>query len=620
MNKVDPHGREEQGASLVIVALSVTALMLIVAIVIDLGATRVDRRAGQTAIDSAVASAGKTFAEDDIGLACQAGLAYLSATLNVSPFTFTAGSCATFTAAQCQNTTSREVTARSSNYTVRIQNPVLNDSALMRGASVIGGGEIPLTTSDIEPCDRIGMELLTSGKSFFGGIAGADTRSSSVHAVAALSGEPGELRPINLLILNRTKCDSLLVSGTTTKLVVAMPKDEPNEPGVIGIDSFGTASPSCNGSTAATVSINGGSTPAAGTTILAQGPCPSSTSLDCGRIDVYAPFGDGDCAAPSVESDDIPACNQQNGTITPDVTASPSQYTRARLDYEYNCKASYGPGDAAEAWWNVQPIPGCPFTSTSPPHVDNLLAFAESATTSPPAGWTVLSGSDCNPTSVDHPPGNYIVDCASGSGYKVGETVRFTGGNVIFTGKVDVTGGTLSFNSCAATTPSSCPSSASITWSRGATFNPNEWSPQAAWVYADDLFSVGSANLEFNNTTLFLGSSGSFGQNSDGAGVRWVAPDEGTVDSSAGPFDDLALWTEGTSTHAFRGGGSSYFEGLFFGGLAPFAFSGGNNLTLDEAQFVADTLSFSGGATFTMSPVGSRTKDFPIDPTYSLIR
>jgi hypothetical protein len=584
--------REQRGAALITVALCMVVLMLIIAIVIDLGATRSDRRAGQAAIDAAVASAGKTFAESSIGPACLAGLGYLQATLDSGPFVFTSGSCSTFTSTMCADASPQSAVAKIGPYEVTIEHPVIDTSPIMQGASVIGGGAIPLVANDIGPCDRIGMKLTTTNGAFFGEIGGQSSRKSSVHAVAALNGEPGELRPINLLVLNRTKCDALTVGGATTKVVIASPKDEPDEPGVIGLDSDGTASPSCNGGKT-TVSIDG-----SGGQILAKGPCTSSASTDCGRIDLYAGFGDGDCMAPNIEADDVPGCNEGQGTITPNATASPTRYTRSPVEYQYNCKSAYGPGPGAEAWWGVQPIPGCPHASDSQPHVDQLLAFAEGAMTSVPAGWTVIT--NCNPTSIDYPAGNYFVDCGGGTGYKVGGTVRFTGGNVIFRGKVDVTGGTLAFNS--------------------SVFDKNQWSSKAAWVYANNDFGVGSANLQFNNTSLFLGSSGKFTQNSDGASVSWTAPDEGTVDDSAGPFDDLALWTEGTDVHTFRGGGSSYFEGMFFGGLAPFAFSGGNNLTLDEAQFVADTLSFSGGATFTMSPVGSRTLDFPIDPTFTLIR
>ena len=601
-----------------VVSLLITVLVLIVAIVIDLSTTRVDRRAGQSAVDSAVASAGKTMAESSAIDGCQTGLDYIAAILDAAPLSITSGACSDFAPSTCDDDVTRTVRAERGAYEIIVSNPVVDTSPLIARASVIGDGSIPLTAADASPCDRIGIELTTTGSSFFGGIAGITRRQSTVHAVAAINGDPTELRPVNLLILNRTKCDALLVSGSNTRLIVARPTDDPTAPGIIGVDSNGTGSPTCNGSGATAASINGN-----GARILAEGLCDDGVTLTCGRIDLFAlpASGDGNCLAPNVDNDDVPGCNEGNGFITPDAEPLNAPYTRALIDYQYNCKASY----ASESWSSVQPIPGCEDWNSTQPHVDQLFTFAGGAVSTAPPGWTVLPGPavpgfDCNMSGdLDIPQGNHVINCTGGNGFRVTSgDVRFMGGNVVFKGSVAVNGGTLAFNECSKT--SSCaPGGNALAWSPGQILNKNQWSATASWVYLNHEFTV-SQKVEFNRTSLFVGAGGSFKQASTGAEVKWEAPDEGAVDHSAGPFDDLGLWSRSTAAHTFSGGGSSDFAGLFFGGVAPFSFSGGANLTLDDAQFVADTIEFTGGAVFTMSPTKARTISFPVDPSYSLIR
>lgn len=613
--RTDPR-RSERGVTLIIFALMITTLLLIVAIVIDLGATRVDRRGGQTAVDAAVASAGKTLAESDAEAACLAGLGFLEATLDAGTFTVVSGTCSDFDASTCDDLVDRVVVAEAGDeYVVEIHNPVLDSSSLITGASVIGSGAIALTADDVDACDRIGMRLQTTKDSFFGGIAGQSDRRSSVHAVAAINGDPDEFRPVNLLILDRTNCEVLRVDGGST-LVVAQPVDDLTKPGVIGVDSNGTGTPSCNGGKS--TSTTGGS----GSSLVAKGLCETTPeTYTCGLIDIFASLGDGDCVS-GPSSDDVPACDEGTGSISPNARQSDDRYTRALIDYQYNCKASY----TTESWYSSQPIDGCDDAASSQPHVDQLYQFANAALTTTPAGWQVLPGAaapgfSCNSSgTVVVPQGNYVINCTGGSGFRItGGAVTFQGGNVVFKGKVTSNGGSLVFNACSKASPTTCAPAAPLSWTEGAVLDKSQWSDKAAWVYAPADFSV-STGVEFNKTTLFLDSSATFSQSSSGASVKWVAPDEDAADDSAGPFDDLGLWSRSPSTHTFSGGGSSDFEGLFFAGVGPITFSGSANLTLDDAQFISLALRVTGGGTFSMSPTTARTISFPIDPSYSLIR
>ena len=610
---------DERGAALIIMALIITTLALVVAIVVDLGSTRVDRRTGQLAVDTAVASAGKTMAETNAEDGCDAALSYLAATLGTPSFIIQSGACSDFDPLTCVDTVARPVEATFGAFTATVYNPVPDDSPLFEEVSVIGDGEIPGSGSDASPCDRIGVRLTTVNDSFFGGIAGVSDRRSTVHAVAAVNGDPNELQPVNLLILNRTRCDALVVSGSNTRLIVARPTDDLSGQGVIGVDSDGMGSPSCNSPGSTSVRINGNNA-----RIQADGLCEDNVTTTCGRIDLFAlpTDGDGDCRPPSVDNDDVPGCNEANGFIQPNALPMDDRYTRSLIDYRYNCKSSY----LSEPWYAVQPIPACEEAAATQPHVDQMYTFGASAAATTPAGWTTLPGPSvpsfgCNMSGdLTIPQGNYVINCTTGGGFRVTSgNVSFSGGNVVFRGEVNVNGGNLAFNTCSNTVGACAPGVNALTWTPGSVLNKSQWSEKASWVYVNAQVRVAAA-AEFNKTSLFLGASGSFVQTSTGASVKWVAPDEGLVQYSAGPFDDLGLWTRGTVAHSFSGGGASDFSGLFFGGLAPFDFSGGANLTLDDAQFVSDTISFTGGAIFTMAPTEARTISFPVSLMYSLIR
>lgn len=206
--------RDERGAILVITALVITALLLMIAIVIDLGATRSDRRDGQLAVDNAAAAAGQELGGDSDGeTACKTALAYLSVTLDT---TFSDAGCSTF-APVCIDTVERFITVSSGEFNVRIEHPVFADSPLMDKTSTIGASTIaPDPANDGLPCERFGVDVTTTGGSFFGGVAGQSDRTSRVHAVA-LSKQPDPTARIvpAFLMLERTACQAIqTLTGT----------------------------------------------------------------------------------------------------------------------------------------------------------------------------------------------------------------------------------------------------------------------------------------------------------------------------------------------------------------------------------------------------------------------
>ncbi|MFP5577782.1 MAG: hypothetical protein ACLGIZ_06030, partial [Acidimicrobiia bacterium] len=355
-----------------------------------------------------------------------------------------------------------------------------------------------------------------------------------------------------------------------------------------------------------------------GAQILAQGPCPVPPGGNtCGQIDVLSTLVDPTCSAATDASQF--ACDEGQGTITPDATQISEPYTRKAVDHRYNCKPATGAGPSYddEPWWTVleQDIATCTEATTATDYVDELKTYA---TATAPSTFTVISGGACNANTGVYPAGNYYVDCNT---FRVnaGESVTFTGGNVVFEGNVTVqNGSTLELQACVRIDPATCLNT--LSWTAGSDFVESQSSSRAAWAYVGgDLTVNGSGTVRSNRTALFLG-----GTDSDIAQSGTIissAPEASSgFPDSAGPFEDPGLWSEGDDDHTFRGGGANDFQGLYFGGRARFAMSGGSNVDLRNAQFVSNTMSFSGGVVFTMSPTSDRSVLFEVEASYSLIR
>ena len=631
--------RRDDGVVLAIVALSMVALLLIVAIVIDLGYTRSDRRGGQLAADNAATSSGLTLSESENGQqACDAAFAYLEATLEV---TFTPGDpCSTVEPCNESAASDVVVTRVADPYTVEIHHPVVDSSPLMDSTSTIGAAGIA-AGDDGSPCTRIGIRITTTGDSLFGGIGGADGRSSTVHAVARADDKTTIQRPINLLVLDRTACQTLTANGGATVLVKSFfdVKDESRQPGVAGVDSDGSR---CRNNEAA-INVVGSTSK-----IEALGPCEGGNEEEdaddpCGTIESWASVAAGVCT-PGNPGPDWPSCDEGQGSISPNVTKSLARLTRAPIDHRYNCKASYLVAD--HPWVAQQPIDGCvddgdtdddfgPTATTD--WVDELYDYVDSViadlTTPTVAGdsWGVISGTACSPgADITYPADpfdpastiqNWYVDCDD---FRIsgGANVVFRRGNVIFRGDVTVSSGSLTVNRCA--DGDGCPSTTA--WTVGDDFEEWRSSERGAWAYAGGEVT-NTSSITLRKTALFLGPAGSIDQ-AGGSNLTWTAPND-TVTigddpvrtaGSAGPFEDLALWSEGTAPHEFNGGGNTDFEGVFFAGRATIAFGGNAPMELTEAQFAANRLSFAGTTTFTMAPASDRSVRFDRPAGASLIR
>lgn len=550
----------DRGSAVVIAAIVMSALLVSVAMVVDLGVARQVRRSNQSAADLAALAAGEALGADpfpDGPSACADAVEYLKANLKSWPVGLTVP-CGSLPATCTAATPPVSVTdgGTGGRYSISITYPV-SDAAI---ADIGVSDPNALRRNDGTPCERISVELERSFDSMFAGVVGRDSFSVDAAAVVRQV-QASDRRVPSLWLLDPTGCPALDISGGSSVTVGTA-----TTPGLITIDSDASA---CSGNS---FTINAGGAGSTGWAIPDGLRQPAEISLFAmERLQSDCSTGNLNACDPS---------DVANLTIYPQPKRRGSRATRAPVDHVYNCKASYPDYHGIE-------IDSC--SGISQPHIDQLRA--EVGTSGTPAGfnlWTDFYG--CNnpatpPTGVD---GNWHVDCAS---LKITSAdVVFNGGNVIVDGGISLTGGSLSFNTSnpAASLPFGCQ-----TTLIGCV---DDSSAAAAWVYMrDGNLSLTGGALNLHRTVIYQHDG--FFTVSGGSPPVWTSPIEG-------PFAGLAAWSEKSSgKFKINGGASMVLEGTFFiPEAAPMSISGGSPVVPQMAQFVSYRLAVSGGASLNLSP------------------
>jgi hypothetical protein len=381
---------------IVIVAAAMGAILVMVALVLDLSGARRDRDADQTAADAmALAAAGGLGgARSSAQPACEAAWAYLVVNLPTAE-TAPAPSCAVFASA-CVPTTAREVVSTVGAYRVTITHPVPVGHALLQGQ--------PPGPNDGTACDRIGVRVEQSRTNLWA----AGSVELDVQAVARFVPGSGKVSA-PLVLLSEHGCSVLTISGNGALDVLA--------PGHVAIDSTGQE---CNNPNKVVLDVdydNDGvaAVKAAGIAMWAlRGPY---------AVNAYKP-----------------------GLLSPMPFASSAPIGRDVVDRRYNCDPAMGcpepgpphidrmvaawGGPGAPAEWAAAPAP---FTAWSPTR------------SCAPTGDTVV------------PAGNWYINCGT-DGLSTGGTLTFRGGNIVSEGPIKLTGaGKLRINcSPMAADPSAC--------------------------------------------------------------------------------------------------------------------------------------------------------------------
>lgn len=546
----------DDGVVTIFIALLMTAILCIAAIVIDLGFVRGRTVADQTAADLAAIAAGTALADRDPVTACRD--AFASLRVNIAVASIAAPStCNALGATICSNSAGAPHATASQTvdrFVVTVRYPV-GDAAIVD--PVFGSGR-----RDGAPCERMQVTVTSTEPVFFGRLLGRESYTVTRSATVRATYQPSPRVPA-LWLLDPWGCTSLAVSGGSH---VTVGSASPAIPGIVAVDSDGS---SCTGSQRTVSSTGSG-------TLTRAVPTTGSTP---GAIDLFAqPRHATTCSGAACDAADVAA-----GRLSPQPTAAATRATRRPIDWWYNCRSSY-PN------FHSLPMKGCP--SGTPAYVDLLRSGL--GTSGHPVGyqrWTA-AGRSCNPAGTITVSGNWWIDCPSGLTIGNGTAITLANGNVVLDGGITMTGGTLAFNTGNTTghLPSACVPPAVQTPCL------TQASDAAAFLYLrTGSINVTGGNLTANHVTTILADG--FVKIAGGAPPTWLAPLEG-------PFAGLALWSELPSNKfQINGGAGARLAGTFFTPeAAPFTLSGGGAWGQQHAQFITYQLAVSGGADVTLVP------------------
>ena len=578
---------DERGAVIVLFGLLMVGLLTVVTIVVDLGNLRSVRRSIQTEVDFAALAGASHLADNDVLGACQDAVKYLRINIEDLP-SATSLPCGALPAACVGATPSVTIDdlGTASPYRIEITYPVPNSE--IQDPTVPSG----IRSTDGQPCERLGVRVDRTTEGFFTGIVGV--KSMDIHADAVARKLPwGASRIPNLWLLDPTGCNALVVDGGAHLKVGVDAEEYPTDPsrwigGLITLDSDGST---CNNSSSFTVDVGGTQT-----WVHVVPP----TTDPRGEISLVAMApGQTLCEEPGFNVNACEAADVISARLVPQPRRRDERATRAIIDHIYDCKPSYPNYHGIE-------ITGC--DTGRDPYITQLRDGIKAGV---PLGFNVWSVAGY-PCTIDDAAANYVlagnwwVDCPS---FQVKQgSVDFTGGNVVFTGGVQLSGGALSFNTDnpVDTLPSGCLDTVTSCLTTSA--------KTAAWVYmGGGLKATGGSPLNAHHTTIVLGTGGlDLGGN---APPTWTAPEEG-------PFNQLALWAEagGSTKFGIAGGANLNLSGVFFTPeAAPFSLSGGGDFIPLAAQFVSYRAKVTGGGTLKLAPSGAEVVRIP-PPAATLIR
>ena len=593
----------ENGAALVLIAVSMMLLIGMAAIAVDLGALRSDIRADRLAADAAV-TAGvaeiNPFSGADGQEACEVAWDYLLLNIEDEGASVTAPNCALL-AGNCMAALPVTVPASAGPYSFEITYPVPDGNPLM-------GSQAINHLFDGVSCQRLGFSIERTRNHWLAPILGSNSNSTNVSAVARNAAGPGGGEIVPLLVLEPISCDALYTSGQG-KVTVSWFMDTP---GFIVVDSDGskTGNPNaCIGASNWTIDSKGNQNG-----WIRAIPTPSGIPSVILSYALSGAFGSnpargydpGDLTSP-VDPADItdPAellMPQTWFRLYPTPSFTSQRITRAAIDHRYNCKLNYPdyPLDLNDPGLGGIPIRPC--LEAAAPHIDNLVvAYGAPAGVSPMGAfqrWSINpDGTPRYPCTVDDTTwgpasiavaGDWWVDCPGGLVISNTKTVVFSAGNVVFDGDIDIRSfGILRVNPA--------PSSDHVVFVRGTVLSNS------------DLKKGAQTQIFLNQTMVFL-QYGVIDLVGGSGGLTWTAPLLPTSN-----FEDLALWSESPDEHQIGGQAGNQLTGTFFTPFAsPFNLTGQAGQFQTDAQFITRRLEVGGQGEVKMHPDPDRSTPIPI--------
>lgn len=652
----------ERGAVLIIAALSLIGLIVVAAIVVDLGMARETRREAQSDADLAalaggwfLAGNGSTAYAKNPRAGCEAVLESLQENINDWPstaglpctgFPQSTGLCTTSSPATTVTSTS------SSPYGVTVSWPV-PDTEIDRDE--FGGTGV----FDGSPCERMSVEIRRKDPAFFAGVIGRNGETIRARAVVRVDPREGAKGVPALLFLERRTCQVLDVSsggGNASGIHVFASGPQM---GYIHSDSRAQVGDGCTtNENAGGYNVYGTALPSGGPSIRADGvPASGTSSAVPGRIGLYSLY---------------PGVNGRGGAVYQGGCSWLTESNNA------GCAASGLSSEAVGAdimsRRRVDDRYGARITT--------LYSDARSSVLTDGAGADrIVTGSACGNggDGATYPEARVYVRCSTFSA----QDVTFLGSKVTFSGQVSVAGPVrfpnvreLYIAGCGASGGSNCtgleikpggvwavntswPSSVACTAERPSGDPTVNWSVMAV---LGGPFTVQNATVRMCQTAVFLSyESGSSFQPvrvtsgapncstiipcpadtvpsgvqgasprldlSNAQSVNWTAPNQSSdAPTDASPYEDLALWTEAISGGSselcgMSGQATTVVAGIFFHPNCRFQYAGqADNSNQFNAQFIGRSMVVSGQGVLRLQPNPQDSILVPLSGTPRLIR
>ncbi len=610
--------RGEDGAFLVLWALLLVAILTMVAIVIDLGALRADRRQQRAAADAA-ATAGANDLIRGAGEACLSAWNYAMLNLGLSPTS--PSPCGPYLGSPppaCSPSIPKSVTGTAGGYTVTISHPVLDTDPIVVGADAVGGDIAqPVDTApgsiDGKPCERVGVQVRYTRRSLFAKVVGNNQNTTTVHSVARFGPGGPQDEPASLVLLERHDCRAARVQGTNSRIVVASVPGV--TPGNIQADSAGDGA--CSGNTKI---LEGGSGNLGPSIFAEHARNGAGVIVKEARIGIYGkllgatnahtpwpaeigepdPVGFRQIGRTPVDERFLENVRQLENTATPvvDMTTRPVGFVDA-----------------------TGPAPGLNLGCTIDTPTPITTAMGTRLWFNCPSGLTVKN------LTIDSAAAEVVIAgplTVNGTGFTIRDARKVwirgrSDGNkkgVDLSAPFIVNNG--GFSTCAARFSAARGDIGTLFVKEGSFVS----SGTRMQLCQTHVYLRGAANPTAASTlpagvTLppalppEPGPNASIGQLDVGAGsvVDWTAPNELDVlptlaDLAIHKFEDLALWTESSDENPLNGGGGMKLGGIFFLPNAnAFKMSGNAGQLIDvDAQFLVRKLEVTGGATLRMVP------------------
>lgn len=607
---LQPHRRSESGAVAIIMAASLTMLLVAAALVLDFGIVRLDRQTNKSAADSAATSGlqGLNFHNDGkiyaFRGACAAFEALKSNEPALSGLIWSDCSDSAKLDLECSPSnaaTHADYVATSGDYRVEIHAPY----------DVTEGGfpEEELETlendagdDELGGCDQLAVIVEQARTPGLGSLATSGDLVSRVRSVGRVTIESDTENAVALLLLEQRDCDAIVINGSNSFVRVRANGDSP---GFIHSDSLGDV---CTGQQRILVGEHANGIVAEQT----GGADPTPGLIRVRAIGTPTAIRAYDSLANVVA---------QGGTPT-----AGGLVTRLPVDTRYISAARNAVSD-----YNMQ--------------------LATNG-----AGYTIF-GCNASRAALEAVPasGKIWINCTSGSETFNTAGLNLNAGTVFFNAKqvaannLSLPGATRVYIRGDTATNGTALSVSSTTFRMhhgGATSCADttivpSTSRARLVIGAGSIFSNSGGEVALCGTTVVLrggsttgcipttsgtapASTSCNGRISLGGPTDWTAPsttpNQVTDTTLYSDLEDLALWSEAAGSYDVGGGGAMHLSGVFFLPNGEFKVHGGASQDVKNSQYIARKFRADGGSNLDMAPNPYDVVTIPVVGGFALVR